>query len=172
MARIMKAKYYSHSDVFQTKTKARDSWMWRSWNEAKVLLQFRCRWRVGNGSNIKIWEDKWFNESQWEKPFSPKLENCPLQKVNELLHPSEGGWNKELLKQLFTEEEVTNIIQIPVSSLGTKDRLIWMPSRNGQYTVTTGYKTEKKGSHSWQGMKGLAIKVKKMKRSCGIKCGN
>lgn len=144
LSRIMKAKYYPHSDVFQAKTKPRDSWMWQSWNEAKALIQFGSRWRVGNGHNIKIWEDNWFNEGQWGKPFSPKPENCTLQKVHELLNPSDGGWNQELLNQLFTAEEVIEILKIPVSTMGSTDRLIWMPAKNGQFNVTTGYKMAQK----------------------------
>ncbi|CAH2946110.1 MAG: hypothetical protein CPDRYMAC_7109, partial [uncultured Paraburkholderia sp.] len=50
---------------------------------------------------------------------------------------------KKLLNQLFCEEEKQAILNIPVSSMGLKDKLIWSSTKNGQYTVAAGYKWAK-----------------------------
>lgn len=80
MSKVVKAKYFSDSKIFKETTKTRDSWMWRSWNEAKTLLKDGSCWKVGNEINIRIRDDKWFNDGQWEKHFTFKPENCSLQK--------------------------------------------------------------------------------------------
>ncbi|WP_157056330.1 hypothetical protein, partial [Candidatus Burkholderia verschuerenii] len=67
-------------------------------------------------------------------------EGCELQKVQELFNPCGEGWNIELLRRLFSEEEVNAIKQVPVSSLGVQDRLVWCHTKNGQYSVSSGYK--------------------------------
>lgn len=91
---------------------------------------------------MRMWEDKWFNEDQWEKPFTPKPENYPIHKVSELKNQSRGGWNTDLISEMFFEEEAQVILKIPLSSKGAKDRLVWMSIKNGQYSVLSGYKAE------------------------------
>lgn len=53
------------------------------------------------------------------------------------------GWNTELLNQIFSEAKVKVIMRIPVSSMGAKDRLLWNTTRNGQYTIASGYQAAK-----------------------------
>ena len=52
---------------------------------------------------------------------------------------SQGKWNEGLLRGIFYEEDCKRIIDIPVSICGGKDRLTWMYSNLGQYTIKTGY---------------------------------
>lgn len=35
MSKVLKSKYCPKTDIFQVTTKPRDSWFWKSWNEAK-----------------------------------------------------------------------------------------------------------------------------------------
>ena len=60
-----------------------------------------------------------------------------MQRVHELI--SEGTSNKELLREIFDGENYQRITNIPISEYGDKDRLIWMFSKLGEYTVKTGY---------------------------------
>lgn len=39
MSRVLKNKYFPKSDIFQAVSKPRDSWIWKSWNAAKSLIQ-------------------------------------------------------------------------------------------------------------------------------------
>lgn len=125
MSKVMKSKYYPKSDLFQVPTKPRDSLVWKSWNEAKYLIQEGSSWIVGNGSSIRVWEDNWLVGGQWKKPISPKLAGCMVQKVKDLLHSGKEGWNEELIRDMFCEEEAQKILSVPISSMGVRDRLIW-----------------------------------------------
>lgn len=48
-------------------------------------------------------------------------------------------WNVELITRLFNQQDVAAILQIPLSMLGVKDKLIWMYSNNGLYSVSSAY---------------------------------
>lgn len=43
------------------------------------------------------------------------------------------------MREFFDEEVCQRITNIPISECGDKDRLIWMFSKSGEYTVKTGY---------------------------------
>lgn len=65
------------------------------------------------------------------------------------------GWNEELIKEQFTEAEAQAILEIPMSSMRAKDRLIWNQTRNDQYNMSSGYKAEKGKKKKDEGVKGL-----------------
>lgn len=46
----------------------------------------------------------------------------------------------DTLNHIFNEAEIQSIKRTPISSLGLFDRLIWIASKNGQYTVKSGYR--------------------------------
>lgn len=48
-----------------------------------------------------------------------------------------------MIREIFCEEEAQEILSIPVSMMGAKDRLVWTLSPNGQFSVATGYKLAK-----------------------------
>lgn len=57
-----------------------------------------------------------------------------------------------MLRQLFREENVMAIQRTPISSMGISDRLVWNPSKDGQYTAKAYQKRAKgdEGSSSRQ----------------------
>ena len=60
--------------------------------------------------------------------------------VSDLIDFDLGGWNMEMVHDLFDEEESKLILGIPLSLMGCKDRIIWHYTKHGGYTVRTGYK--------------------------------
>lgn len=147
MAKVIKSIYYPRSDIFKTdslkvKCKPSDSWMWKSWNSAVELIEEGSGWNVGNGASIKIWEDYWIPASQWKFPFTPRPEGCSINKVHGLMNQGGGGgWNQAVIRNLFSEKEAQAILKIPISIMGEKDRLYWRDTKDGQYSVASGYNT-------------------------------
>lgn len=86
MSKVLRSKYYPKTDIFQVQTKPRDSWLWKSWNEAKMLINEGSSWKVGNESSINVWGDNWLPGDLSKKPFSPRPEGCTIQKVKDLLN--------------------------------------------------------------------------------------
>ncbi|OMO61937.1 hypothetical protein CCACVL1_23137 [Corchorus capsularis] len=67
-----------------------------------------------------------------------ELQNLP-QKVQDLMDKQEGRWKLEDVQQAVTEETILAIENMPICEEGGPDRLVWPASKNGEYTVKTGY---------------------------------
>lgn len=59
------------------------------------------------------------------------------------MYKDRTGWNVDLMRQLCTADEIQTIRRIPVSSMGSGDRLVWCSSTDGLYNVNAGYKMAK-----------------------------
>jgi hypothetical protein len=57
-----------------------------------------------------------------------------ISKVSELIDPATGSWDVQLLNDIFWEEDVRNIMEIPVR-LGHKDYAAWHLVVKGVFLV-------------------------------------
>lgn len=72
-------------------------------------------WHVGDGSKIKIWEDKWL----------PNLPSVTVQslvrrlereaRVKELIDEGTRWWNMPLVMEIFNEEEAKIFVVCPLA---------------------------------------------------------
>jgi hypothetical protein len=84
VARLMKAKYYLETSILEAKIGQRPSFVWRSILSSCDLLREGLVWRVGNGSNIRIWKDKLLPNTGNPRIISPPLLLNPDAMVSEL----------------------------------------------------------------------------------------
>ncbi|KAG7994699.1 hypothetical protein I3843_01G071600 [Carya illinoinensis] len=63
--------------------------------------------------------------------------------VAELIDHSTKSWKRDLVQEIFEEEEASVILQTPISSLNSKDKLIWHGTQNGSFLVKSAYHMEK-----------------------------
>lgn len=143
VSKIMKARYFKGMSIWDTKASNGDSWCWKSLLSAKELLEEGTRKRVGDGKSINIWADRWLPSSEDGRVKSRRREGMKVQKVSELIR--DGRWDRELIKQVFEEEEGKSILRIPLGVQPLKDRIYWNFSPTGMYTVKSGYQFAKKG---------------------------
>lgn len=87
----MKSKYFRKSDAFQASRKPGDSWVWKSWKGAAQLIKEECKWQVGNGCTIKVWDDDWLPEDHQSRIFSAKPEGCAIVKIKNLMSQESEG---------------------------------------------------------------------------------
>ena len=66
-----------------------------------------------------------------------KPQHYQLRSVHELM--KDGRWNEDLIRTIFNEEDCRKIKKISISEHGAMDRLVWVYSSYGQYTVKSGY---------------------------------
>ena len=71
VAKMYRARYYPHGDVFHSKLGSMPSFIWRSIYNGLEVVKRGSRWRVGNGKRILIWEDKWLPTPTMYKVVSP-----------------------------------------------------------------------------------------------------
>lgn len=56
---MLKHKYFPTTSILDARLGSNTSYMERSNWGAKLIILSGLIWRVGNGRDIKIWEDKW-----------------------------------------------------------------------------------------------------------------
>jgi hypothetical protein len=61
VARVLKAKYYPHSDYLKAKQTHNPSFTWQSIQKVSWLLKKGYIWNIGDGKTINIWEDRWIH---------------------------------------------------------------------------------------------------------------
>ncbi|XP_042983236.1 uncharacterized protein LOC122312642 [Carya illinoinensis] len=95
--------------------------------------------RIGDGAQVCIWKDRWIPQ-----PDSFKIQSSPTtvdlnEKVASLIDPVTKGWNYSLISSWFSTREVDLITQLPVSTNGCPDMLVWRCNQNGLFTVRSAY---------------------------------
>jgi len=110
---VLMARYFPNSDILHCVQRAGISYTWRSNLRGAELLKECIIWRIGNGENVKIWEDPWLPKGSIRKPVTPRR-SCLLTRVNELIDLITGEWDEQLIRDIFWLEDAAGILQIPV----------------------------------------------------------
>ena len=71
-------------------------------------------WRIGNGENVKIWEDPWLPRGSTRKLATPRR-SCLLTRVNELIDRITGEWDEQLIWNNFWPDDAAEILRIPIN---------------------------------------------------------
>jgi hypothetical protein len=139
--KILKAKYFQQGSFLSAKLGSRPSFVWRSLLSAKGLLQEQegLMWRVGDGTSIQSWKDRWL----------PTLTSYSVQSlprvipddstVSMLIDPDLWGWSSNLIHSIFIRKEAEVIVAIPLNPTFPPDRLAWNGTSNGIFSVQSAY---------------------------------
>ncbi|KAL0004508.1 hypothetical protein SO802_012069 [Lithocarpus litseifolius] len=138
--RVLKAKYFPMRDFIHTSIGHNPSYTWRSLISAQNLVIEGMQWRVGNGANIKIWQDKWLPGVSSHKVLSPRLFLSADMNVADLIDSGIARWKTEVIDNLFLPYEAELIKSIPLSVTLPADRMVWAETSNGNFTVWSAYK--------------------------------
>ena len=77
------------------------SYTWRSLIFAQSLVNEGLQWRVGNGANIKVWQDKWLPWGLTYRVTSPRLFMSLDTRVADLIDSHTAKWKNDVLDCLF-----------------------------------------------------------------------
>lgn len=136
---ILKEKYFKLGTILDAKPKSDSSFMWKSILGTKLLVENWLRWQVGNGTKIKIWEDKWINSPSSFQIQTP-INRLPSDaRVKKLMVEEGRKWNTRLINEVFWKEEAYLILQIPISQRGGDDQLFWGYTKKGNFSVRSAY---------------------------------
>ena len=99
-ARILRAKYFPGGNLLTCSLKKGSSYTWQSiWSGIQTFKRGHI-WRVGDGSQINIWEDSWVPRSPTRKVMTPRA-NIVITKVSELIDVDNRAWDEQLINDLF-----------------------------------------------------------------------
>lgn len=137
-SRFFRSRYYRKTSFLLAKLGSRPSYGWRSIFFGRNLLTKGLKSVIGDGKNTLIWIDKWIFDECARRPVGiQSLMNINL-KVASLIDLQSGMWNVRILKNLFHHTDVARIVSTP-PLLARKDSFIWAWTRNGIYSVRSGY---------------------------------
>ncbi|XP_071916173.1 uncharacterized protein [Coffea arabica] len=137
VSKVMKSRYFPNSNIFESKVKARASWIWQSLHSSLEMLDSGMWKQVGDGSTVEIWKDRWVECSKSGRVSSPKPNGYQLTKVCNLIKGRQ--WNKDIIQGLFAKEESEAIMSIPLSVFQMKDRFKWKYTANVCYSTKSDY---------------------------------
>ena len=114
------------------------SYAWSSILKGRDVLMKGATWRVGCGESIGVWNDAWLPSLEYPRMLSNMVTSFEDMKVNDLVDPVSNQWDAGLLQGLFSSQEVELIMSIPLCRTYIEDKLIWLYTSSGNYTVKSG----------------------------------
>ncbi|KAK2425760.1 hypothetical protein QL285_024507 [Trifolium repens] len=72
VAKLINARYFSRSSLFEAPLGYNSSFAWHSVWHARQILFLGCRWRIGSGDYIGVMYDPWVCESDNRWLSSPQ----------------------------------------------------------------------------------------------------
>lgn len=138
-ARVLKAKYFPDGKLMEVRESPGISYSWRSIVRGVQVLKVGLIWRVGDSTDIDMWNDPWIPLGTTRRPITPRR-GIVLNKVANLINPITGEWDRELIQDIFWEEDVKNILAIPVHN-GYSDVAAWHFDPRGIFLVKLAYHT-------------------------------
>ncbi|XP_030924592.1 uncharacterized protein LOC115951551 [Quercus lobata] len=138
--RVLKAKCLPTTDFVHALIGHNPSYTWRSLISAQSLVIEGMQWRVGNGENIKIWQDKWLPGVSSHKILSPRMFLSVDMNVADLIDSETARWKTEVLDNLFIPHEADLTKSIPLSVILPTDKLVWAETSTRNFTIRSAYK--------------------------------
>jgi hypothetical protein len=138
-ARMLQAKYFKNGTVLNATSSYGMSYTWGNILKGVQVLKNGIIWRVGNGKDINIWTDTWLPREWMRRPVTPRGRNLITR---ELIDPTTGQWDVELVTQTFFEEDVRSILSIPVHQ-DLEDVVAWHYDTRGLFSVKSAYKVQR-----------------------------
>ena len=136
--RVFKAKYFPTGTIFYAKAGS-GSYAWKSILKARKVIQLGARWRIGDGSLVKIFKDSWLPNVHSGRVLSLVSVLSKDATVDQLLDNESRWWNTNLVDTIFIPLEAQQIKSIPVCHSTQKDFLFWPLSRTDMYQVRSRY---------------------------------
>ncbi|XP_024190213.1 uncharacterized protein LOC112194201 [Rosa chinensis] len=100
VARLFKARYFPNCTFWEAQLGDAPSFSWRSILEGRPILKAGVKWRIGDGSNVHIWNDQWIPHCssfllQQSRPSSSH------NMVSDLINPHDRTWIHATINTLF-----------------------------------------------------------------------
>ena len=115
------------------------SYVWKSLMAAQPILKKGCCWRVGDGATIKVMADKWIPNHVTNRVLHPPVEEEWEWRVSDLIDWRTNTWDRVMVEANFHSFDVEAILRIPLSRRYVPDMVFWLHTKDGDYSVKSGY---------------------------------
>ncbi|KAL8156575.1 hypothetical protein AgCh_001610 [Apium graveolens] len=104
------------------------SYVWSGIWQAKEALKQGFRWVLGDGEDIRVFEDAWLKGKTDFRVDSGNNNRGGISKVKELFIPGEKRWDTFKVHNLFSSCDAKMILATPIPRGQVYDRLAWKGS--------------------------------------------
>nr|AFP55574.1 non-ltr retroelement reverse transcriptase [Rosa rugosa] len=136
-ARVLEQLYYPRSSFLEAPKGPNPSWIWNSLLIGRNFIHKEALWNIGNGFSVNIVGDNWIPS------IPPSTVSLPLNEDNsrvcELINWDTKSWELDHFAETITPTQRLLISAIPITSLAAPDTLIWPYTKDGVYSVKSGY---------------------------------
>ena len=138
-ARVLKGRYFHDCDFMHSSAPSNSSATWRAIISERDALNVGLINRIGDGSSVYVWDDKWIPGILTMKPIV-KPANTSVQFVSDLIDDENWSWRMDLVRDTFVPTDAAAILNISLRSAGGADFLAWAFEKSGIYTVKSAYR--------------------------------
>jgi hypothetical protein len=138
-ARVLRAKYFPAGNLLDTAFIQNSSPSWQGVMHGLELLKEGAIWRIGNGSEVKIWRDNWLPRQGQLKP-SGRRNNAREKWVSELIDPMTRQWDVAKVRRIFHPQDAEVVLNIKIPARPVSDMVAWHPEKHGLFTVRSAYR--------------------------------
>jgi ribonuclease HI len=135
---VLKAMYYPDCSILEATPQKTMSYTWRSILRGIALLKEGIIWRVGSGESIDAWKDPWIPSGSTCRVRTPDEMEEPVM-VSDLIDHGTTQWDEDVLRAIFLEEDVEEILKIPLRQ-GMEDSVAWSLDKKGVFSVKSAYR--------------------------------
>ncbi|KAM1034097.1 hypothetical protein ACFX2A_038402 [Malus domestica] len=127
---------------------SRPSWAWSSLLEGRKIIERGAKWQIGNGQCVKISSDNWLPTpvTSCPKPTTIIVGPIPTM-VASLIDSTSLPWRLNEIKHFVSQDDACLIKSIPLYGHLEEDKIFWPWTKDGNYSVKSGYNWMK--SHSF-----------------------
>jgi hypothetical protein len=137
-AKLLKAKYYPNGNLIDTAFCTNPSSTWQSILHGLDLLKQGVIWRIGNGSQERIWRDPWIPMGISHKVVTSQG-RCRWRWISDLLDQSGRDWDYDRLAHVFCSTDAEAIAKIKLLARPSDDFIAWSLEKTGLFSVRSAY---------------------------------
>lgn len=131
LARVLKSRYYRHTNLMEVKTSNSPSFGWKNIMAAQDLLHAGLRKRIGSGYNTRVWSESWISVIPPRPPKDNGRHRDHDMFVNSLIDQTSKTWRVERLQYLFDPGDIPLIRSLRPSHNFSDDGFCWIYTRSG-----------------------------------------
>jgi hypothetical protein len=146
--RVLKGRYFPNSDFMLAQAPRGSSAVWRAIIVGRGALEKGMVKRVGDGTSISIWTDKWILGKLSMMPaaqlgiddLNRAADLDVLNRVSDFLCADGGSWDIQNVRRNFIAPDADAILNIPLRA-GGNDFWAWALEKSGVYSVKSAYRS-------------------------------
>jgi len=90
-----------------------------------VVLSKGYRWKIGDGSNIKVWAEPWVRMRIGSGRLDDPIQDSKYLIVKDIMNREQKVLDENVIQVLFDKDERNDVLNTPLYKLIKEDARIW-----------------------------------------------